>query len=87
MTKSGKHCGKWRNCSFLTLCFQKAICCRGVYMRERVNSSKSAHPLAVLSEMLQLDEKTFINIRSLIEMLFTVSPSAAVSERSYQNTI
>ena len=48
MTKSGKHSDKGEIARFeqfllLSLCFQKAVCCRGV--RKRLNVGKRLHDL------------------------------------------
>lgn len=54
-------------------------------LKVRLSKQKGAHPLAALSQILQLSEKTFTHISTLIELLLTISPSTAACERSFSS--
>ena len=54
MTKSGKHCGKRRNCTFCAISSFVTMFSESVYMRERVNQESflvAVCTYAILSEL------------------------------------
>jgi hypothetical protein len=54
-------------------------------LKVRLSMQKIGHPLAVLTQILQSNEKTFVHIATLIEMLFAISPSTAECELSFSS--
>lgn len=61
------------------------IPCEWQQLKVRLSMQKSGHPLSVLTQILQSNEKTFIHIATLIELLFAISPSTAECERSFSS--
>ena len=51
----------------------------------RMSAMKGMPSQAALSQILKLDEKLFVHISKLVELLLTISPSTAACERSFSS--
>ena len=68
MTKSGKHCGKKRNCLFFHYVFKKlsaAEASESIYMRERVKDDKQNSHIRSVGAAIFLYVSTYKKIRNV----------------------